>query len=273
MTTALPRLVALAASALLAVTMAPVPAVGAAGAAAIAPDAARVVARCVGGPGRVSVTVLPRTGGSARVTVVARRLADNDALWRAELIAFTRTGEEVETTFLRRPVDGSWSFSTRVQFEKSGAATFVVAARSAGRRGETTCLVGNSPTRPVGAISSCGRGLHLLVLRPQDDGTLAVAHALLFVAPRSRWQFELTIERGDSGEAFGYSDVTNGRGVIRTRLELGDLAAYQEARFTATAENRHGRRCWIRMNPGTLTTDGADAPLARPLVRRAGSQI
>jgi hypothetical protein len=260
MTFTRPKVVALAAAGLLAVTTVPVAGASADEArVAVPPDASRVVARCSGGPGRIAVTVNSRGGGSYRVTVVARRLAHNDALWATDLSAFTRRGEEVLQTFLRRPVDGSWSFRSDVHFEEDGPATFLVDSRSSGARGDTICLVGNSPTRPVGAFSTCGRGFQLLVLRPKADGTLVARHNLFFVAPHRRWQLEFEVESEERGEGSGTTGRTNGNGVLRTETQLGDLADYDDSVFTATAESRRGRHCRIRLDPGTFTEPGAAA--------------
>src|SRR4051812_46559536 len=124
------RVVALAVASLLALTSLPAAVSGAdAASTATPPDATRAVARCAHGPGRISVTVLPRGHGSFRVTVLARGLRDDDSQWRTDVLAFARNGAQVETTFRRRPVDRSWSFTTDVVLTEAGAATFLVDAR------------------------------------------------------------------------------------------------------------------------------------------------
>src|SRR4051794_6811058 len=169
------RVVALAVTSLLALTSLPAAVSGAeAASAATPPDATRAVARCAHGPGRISVTVLPRGHGSFRVSVVTRRLRDDDSQWRADVLGFARNGESVRTTFRRRPVDRSWSFTTDVVLKDAVAATFLVDARRLREDGsrDDSCVIGNSPGRPEGAFTRCGRGLQVLALRPQDDGSL-----------------------------------------------------------------------------------------------------
>src|SRR4051794_27486964 len=153
------RAVALAATWTLALTSAPATIAVAQQARVVTPpDATRVVAPCRSGPGRISITVLPRGEGSYRVTVLARRLRNDDSQWRAKLLAFTRNGEEVATTFRRRPVDRAWSFSTDVRFDNAEAASFLVGARRLREDGSSDddCLVGNSPGRPEGGFAPCG---------------------------------------------------------------------------------------------------------------------
>src|SRR3954452_1922184 len=124
------RVVALAVTSLRALTSLPAAVSGAeAASTATPPDATRAVARCAHGPGRISVTVLPRVHGSFRVTAVTRGLRDDDSQWRADVLAFARNGAQVETTFRRRPVDRSWSFSTDVVLKDAGDETFLVNQR------------------------------------------------------------------------------------------------------------------------------------------------
>lgn len=275
MTSAHNKRVALAATAMLALTTAPVTAAPHA-AAAVPPDATRVVGTCSGGPGRLAVTVLPRGGGSYRVTVTARRVREVDAQWRIRLLAFTRAGEEVRTTFRRRPAARSWSFATDVAFERAGAASFVVDARRLREDGTAAdrCFVGNSPARPLGAFVPCGRGFQLLVLRPEDDGDLLVRQRLLEVAPHRRWNLQVEMATEDSGVGVGVLLRSNSRGEVRHDETFGDVTDLVDPVFTAQAKRPGGARCWVRIDPGPLGTGGdGGAPSPRQLLRRAGLQI
>ena len=270
------RLAALAAAWLLAVTTAPaVAAVAAEADRTFDTTPTRVVAKCKGGPGRISMTVLPRGGGSYQVTVEARRLVNVDAQWRAELYAFTAEDDvETTSTFRRRPVDRAWSFTTDLQLEGAPPAYFIVEAQrlSGEGSGNDLCFVGSSPDRPNGAFSACARGLNVLVLRPQQDGTLEVRHSVFAGAPNRRWTVQLSVESEGSGEGVLTFDRANDRGVVRTTFRLGvgeEPFDYSSSVFTVSAESATGTTCWLRIEPGTLAARGDSDDLSpRLLLRR-----
>jgi hypothetical protein len=269
MTSAPQRLLAITVAGLLAVATAPV---GAAAPArtAVPPDVTRVVGTCSGGPGRLSVTVRPRGGGSYRVTVKARRVREVDSQWRIGVLAFARDGEEVRTTFRRRPVGRSWSFATDVRFGRPVAASFLVDAQRLREdgTGADRCLVGNSPGRPEGAFVPCGRGIQLLALRPQEDGTLVVRQNLIGVAPRRTWNLQVEMATEDSGIGVGVTARSNRNGVVRQEESFGDVSDLVDPVLTAQAERPGGTRCWVRLDPGTLTPGGGGGSPAELLGRR-----
>jgi len=276
MTSAHLKRLALGATAMLALTTVPGATAPHSAAAAAPPDATRVVWTCAAGPGRLSVTVLPRGGGSYRVTVEARRVREADSQWRIAVLAFARTGEEVRTTFRRRPVQRSWSFATDVAFQEAGAASFLVDARRLREdgTGADRCLVGSSPARPEGAFVPCGRGFQLLVLRPEEDGDLLVRQRILDVAPHRPWNLQVEMATEDSGVAVGVLTRSNRRGAVRHDETFGDVTDLVDPVFTAQAKRPGGARCWVRIDPGPLTAGGErGAPSPRELVRRAGLEI
>lgn len=249
------------------------PVAGAGAQAPVDPAATRVVGECKPGTGRIAVTVVPTAPSTYQVTVEATGLIE-DSRWRAELSALGGgSSDEVNESFRRRATQGSWTFTTDIAFAEGNGTLFAVVARSSQEGvGDIVCTVDNGADgeRTFG-ITVCAQGSHILLLRRPDDGTLAIRHLLFFGAPHTRWRLRLDVQGAEGRQSVTYHDVTNKRGVLRSRVEL--TGAFEDPVSTIRAESERGARCRLRINPGPLTAAPAgDALSPRELARLVSRQ-
>jgi hypothetical protein len=85
------------------------------------------------------------------------------------------------------------------------------------------------------------------VSRRLDDGTVVVLNALAYVRPDSRWRIQVTAIAGASRETVAFTDSTNKRGTLLSRLEF--RGGPHDWRFQVVAINDAGRRCTLGLNP------------------------
>jgi hypothetical protein len=229
-------------AAVVAITLVGLPAVPAAGGVAD-PLATTVAGGCVGGPGRVSLTVHPPAapGGSYRVQVTARRLEEGSR-WVVQL---SKEDEDGGTEEVRRiAVEGGWTVTTRFPTHAADDGDQTRFRLWANERvtGFYACHLLISPARPVSGMAPCkNRQRHIVMLtRELDDGSVLVRSIVAAVRPDLRWHLKLTATGAETRQVVDFDARAGKRGDVRSRVEINGvedprLRSWPPARTVAPA--------------------------------------
>ena len=249
----LPRFLAGVLAALLSVAL-----VGGPPAQAVAPGgdplATMVTGACVGGPGRVSLTVHPPAGGRYRVEVAARGLAEGSR-WTVQVEYQARASGGAKD-FRRIAVDGGWTVVTR--FPAPGdTEDDVYVSVDAQERGDRRhqCSLLNVPSSPVAGVADCNnRRLDIAMLaRQRDDGFTVIRSFIVFARPDSRWHLTLTATGAAGRQVVEFEDRASGReDFVGSRVVITGV---DDPRLRLVASNKDQGRCFIGLEPPNVGTD------------------
>jgi hypothetical protein len=231
------------------------------------PRATTVTGACYGGPGRLSLTVLPPVAGEdIQVRATARGLTSGSP-WIIGMESEDGSGRERE--FRRVAVDGRWT--VRAQFQPPGEPQPAVFVVSAYQRGEprSGCFVLTSTASPEGGLTTCDNPerLAIVVAREQDDGSVLIRSLLFGMRPGTAWHLTLAATGAGFRQGVEFDDYASRRGTVRSRVVMQGV---DNPRLWLVARNDNGGRCVIGVNTANVAT-GEEAGLRDIL--RAGRRL